>query len=317
MLFYATRRLIQTIPVLFLVTVMAFTITMLLPGDPALAILGIEGARDKVAYQDLRRQLGLDEPVPIQYLRWLGRTITGDLGKSALNKQPVNEAILQRLPVTLELGLLSMILSVVVAVPLGIYAAMHYNTVADLITSIIAFAGVAMPGFWLAILLIYLLTLYLSLLPGSGYVPFTVDPVGNLLHIAMPVVVLSFESVALLMRQVRSEMLDVLGQDYVRTARSKGLPDSTVLTRHALRNALLPLATIIGLRVARILGGAVVIENVFALPGLGRLAVQSIFNRDFPVLQAIVLVFALMVLVTNLLTDLLYSFIDPRIRYEP
>jgi peptide/nickel transport system permease protein len=227
----------------------------------------------------------------------------------------VLEAIMQRLPVTLELGLLSIIFSVIISVPLGVYAAIRYNTIADLLVSLVAFAGVAMPAFWLAILLIYLFTLQLSLLPGSGYVAFTRDPWLNLKYMAMPVFVLSVESVALLMRQVRSEMLEVLNQDYVRTAQAKGLKRLQVLADHALRNALLPLATILGLRIARILSGAVVIENVFALPGLGRLAVESIFNRDFPVLQGIVLIFALMVLLTNLLTDIVYSLIDPRIRY--
>ncbi|HEY3111325.1 MAG TPA: ABC transporter permease [Chloroflexota bacterium] len=208
-----------------------------------------------------------------------------------------------------------MALSLVIALPLGVYAAVRHDTAADLIASLASLAGVAMPSFWLAMLMIYLFALDLGVLPASGFVPFFEDPGANLRHLILPVVVLGTEAAAGLTRQIRSAMLEVLGQDYVRTARAKGLPARGVVWRHALRNALIPVVTIIGLRVARLLGGATVVETVFAIPGLGRLAVESIFNRDFPVIQAIVLVAALAVLLVNLLTDLLYGYIDPRIRY--
>jgi peptide/nickel transport system permease protein len=313
---YIGRRLLQTIPVLFVVTLLAFSVTMLLPGDPALAILGVEGAKNEQAYQALRQELGLDQPVPLQYVRWVARTATGDFGRSALNKQPVAEAILQRLPVTLELGVLSLLASVLIAVPLGIYGAVRHDSLGDLAMSIVAFAGIAMPSFWLAILLIYLLTLDLKLLPATGFVSLLEDPLANLRYVAMPVFILAAESAAGLMRQVRSQMLEVLGDDYVRTARAKGVQEGLVIWKHALRNALIPVVTIIGMRVGRLLGGAAVVETVFALPGLGRLAVESMFNRDFPVIQAVVLVIAVTVLLSNLLTDLVYGYIDPRIRYS-
>jgi len=307
--------LVQTVPVLLIVTMVAFAVTMMLPGDPALAILGVERAKDEVAYQALREELGLDRPLPVQYVSWLGRLAQGDLGKSAINNQPVVDALRQRLPITIELGVLSMLFSVVIAVPFGIYAALRRDTIADLFASIAALAGVAMPSFWLGILLIYLFTLDWGLLPASGYVPFRDDPVDHLKHLAMPVFVLSVESIGGLQRQVRSALLDVIEQDYIRTARAKGLAANSVVWTHALRNALIPVVTIVGLRVARLLGGAAIVETVFAIPGIGRLAVESIFNRDFPVIQAIVLVTALAVLLSNLLTDLVYGFLDPRIRH--
>ncbi len=312
---YALRRLAQVIPVLFLVTLLAFAVTMLLPGDPALAVLGMQGAKDPQAYAAMRRELGLDRALPVQYVSWLGRVVTGNFGRSAVNHQPVLAALRERLPVTLELGLLSMIVATLVAVPLGMWAAMRRDTVVDQLTSVVALAGIAMPSFWLAILLINLCTLRFQILPASGYVSFGTDPGEHLKHLLLPVIVLAAESAAGLMRQVRSAMLEVLGQDYIRTARSKGLTNLHVVGVHALRNALIPVVTIVGLRVARLLGGAAVVESVFAIPGLGRLAVESIFNRDFPVIQSIVLIMALAVLLSNLATDLLYGFFDPRIRY--
>jgi peptide/nickel transport system permease protein len=312
---YIVRRVLLMVPVLFIVTVLAFSVTMLLPGDPALAILGVEGARNEQAYQALRQELGLDQPVPVQYVRWLGRTMHGDFGRSALNHQPVADAIWQRLPVTLELGVLSLVMSIVLAVPLGIYAAVHHDTVFDLVISLVSFAGIAMPGFWLAILLIYLLTLDFNLLPATGFVPLNESLVGNLRYLAMPVFTLGIESTAGLMRQVRSAMLEVLGEDYIRTARAKGIAEPRVVWVHAFRSCLLPVVTIIGMRIGRLLGGAVVVEMVFALPGIGRLAVDSIFNRDFPVIQTVVLLVALAVLLSNLITDLVYGYVDPRIRY--
>jgi peptide/nickel transport system permease protein len=312
---YIGRRLLQTIPVLFFVTAIAFSVTMLLPGDPALAILGEQGAKNEEAYQALRKELGLDRSIPVQYVTWMERIARGDFGKSALNNQPVVDALRQRLPITLELGALSMLFSVIVAVPLGIYAALRRDTAADLITTVVSLAGVAMPSFWLGMLAIYLFTLNWGLLPASGWVSLRDDPKGHLTHLLLPVVVLSVESIGGLQRQVRSALLEVIGQDYIRTARAKGLADNPVIWSHALRNALIPVATIIGLRVARMLGGAAVVETVFAIPGVGRMAVESIFNRDFPVIQAIVLVAAISVLISNLLTDLAYGFLDPRIRY--
>lgn len=313
---YIAKRLVQTIPILLIVTIVAFSITMLLPGDPAMAILGVAGARNQEAYEALREQLGLNQSIPAQYLSWLGNILRGDLGKSAVNNQSVVDIMRHRLPITLELGLWSMLFSVLIAVPAGIYAALRRDSAADLFSSIAALVGVAIPNFWLGILLIYLFTLKWSLLPASGYAPFRDDPVRHIEHLILPVLVLSAESVGGLQRQVRSAMLEVLGQDFVRTARAKGLRGGAVIWTHAFRNALIPVVTLIGLRTARILGGAAVVETVFGIPGIGRLAVESIFNRDFPVIQAVVLIAAVTVLVSNLLTDLAYGLLDPRVRYQ-
>jgi peptide/nickel transport system permease protein len=303
-------------PVLVLVSIIAFSIVLLLPGDPALAILGEERSHDRVAYEALRSELGLDQPIAMQYVTWAARAVQGDLGLSARNHQPVGTLVLLSLGPTLELSLLAFALALVIAVPLGVLSAALPNSRFDLIGTACALCGIAMPSFLLGILLIFTFGVWLHVLPSGGFV----DPARNLGEslrlMVLPAFALGAGLAAALMRQIRSELLEVFGQDYVTTARAKGLPEQGVVLRHALRNALIPVITLIGVQIGRLFGGAVVIETIFAIPGMGRLAVQSIFLRDFPVVQAIVLVMALAVLLSNLVADVLYGVVDPRVAYN-
>jgi len=312
---FLLRRMLTMIPVLVLVSLIAFGVTSLLPGDAALAILGESLAKDEKLYQSLRRELGLDLPVYAQYLRWGGRVLTGDLGVSIRSKQPVLEAILQRLPPTIQLTMMSLVLALVVALPIGLISAVRPNSWADIVGTVLALSGVAVPHFWLGILLMFLLAVWLGLLPPSGYARLLDDPLASLRLMIMPCMTLATGLAAVVTRQVRSALLEALQDDYIRTARSKGLEERAIVVRHALRNALIPVVTIIGMQTGRLFGGAVVVETIFSIPGIGRLAVDSIFYRDFPVLQGVVLLMAVAVLLINLATDILYGYIDPRIRY--
>ncbi len=312
---YVLQRLAQMIPVVLLVSVISFALTFLLPGDPARLILGDQMAADQDAYQAVRRELGLDRPVPIQYLDWLGGTLTGDLGTSTRDRLPVVAGVGERLPVTLELSALALLLALAVALPAGVVSAMKPNSRWDVGCSLFSLWGVAIPHFWLGILLIYGFAVFLDLLPPSGYVPFADDPAANLKHMVLPAVTLGVGLAAVIMRQVRSSLIEVLQQEYVTTARAKGLATRAVVGRHALKNALIPVVTVIGLQVGLLFGGAVITESIFSIPGLGRWAVDSILWRDFPVVQAVSLVMAIGVLVTNLVTDIAYAYIDPRIHH--
>ena len=312
---YLLRRLIHAVPTLLLITVVTFSITLLLPGDPALAFLGEAAAMDRVAYDAMRRELGLDQPLPVQYGLWLGRTLQGDLGRSVRTREPVWESLRARFPITLQLSVMAMLIALLIALPVGIISAIRPNSKLDLAGTIFAISGLAIPSFWLGIMLIFVFALWLRWLPPSGYAP-PADGLGqNLQLMLLPALALGAEQAAVIMRQVRSALLETLHQEYVVTAWAKGLGERLVVSRHALRNALIPVVTIIGLQVGRLFGGAVVVETVFALPGLGRLAADSIFFRDFPSLQGVVLILALAVFLSNLLTDALYAYLDPRIRY--
>jgi peptide/nickel transport system permease protein len=313
---YVARRLIQMVPVVMLVSLVSFSLIFVLPGDPALAIIGEQNARDAKLYAQLRSDLGLDRPLPIQYLDWAGRVLRGDFGISTSTHQPVSTLLRQRVGATLELGLLGLSLAVLVAFPVGILSATRPNSRLDIAGTLVAMLGASIPHFWLGLLLILAFGLWLRWLPPSGYVPPTQDLLGNLKLMLLPAIAVGSGSAAVLMRQVRSAMLEVLRQDYIVTARSKGLPTTTVTTRHALKNALIPVLTVLGLQVGLLIGGAVVTESIFAIPGVGRLAADSIFNRDFPVLQAIVLMLAMTVLAANLVTDIAYAWLDPRIRFR-
>jgi len=312
---YVLRRVIQAVPTLLLVTIVTFSITMLLPGDPALAFLGEAQAMDRVAYQAMRRELGLDQPIPVQYALWLGRALHGDLGTSVRTHEPVLDALRSRFPITLQLAAVAMAVALLVALPVGIISAVRPNSWLDTIGTVFAISGQAVPSFWLGIMLIFVFALWLGWLPPSGYTSPTVDLQTNLSMLLLPAAALGVEQAAAVMRQVRSALIDVLHHEYVTTARAKGLRERTVVSRHALKNAMIPVVTIIGLQTGRLFGGAVVVETIFAIPGMGRLAADSIFFRDFPSLQGVVLVLALAVFASNLLTDTLYSFLDPRIRY--
>jgi peptide/nickel transport system permease protein len=280
-----------------------------------MAFLGDAMGQDRVAYEAMRKELGLDQPIPVQYARWLTRALQGDLGRSVRTREAVVEGLGARLPVTIQLTAMALCFALLVALPVGIISATRPNSWLDTVGTAIAIGGVAVPEFWLGIVMIYVFAVSLHWLPSSGYVPPVLGGWPSVRSMMMPAIALGATVTAVTMRQVRASLLEVLHQEYVTVARAKGLAEPTVVCGHALKNALIPVVTIIGLQIGRLLGGAVVVETIFALPGMGRLAADSIFFRDFPMLQGVVLVMAGAVLLFNLLTDLLYAYLDPRIRY--
>jgi len=310
---YILRRLVLMIPVAFLVTIIAFSLLRLAPGDPVLAFAGEE--RDPQSLNEIRRSLGLDQPLPMQYLAWLGHAVRGDFGRSIRTRQRVSEAIIERLPATLELTAVALIFSVTTATIVGIMSAVRRNSALDLLATDITIAGVSLPNFFLGLLLILFFSLVLRLFPPGGYSPFIVDPPENIRRLVLPVITLSAATLAINMRQIRSSLLDVFGQDYIRTARSKGLSEDSVIIRHALKNGLIPVVTLIGLQIGALIEGAVITEQIFSWPGVGRLVVDSINGRDYPVVQAIVLISALSFMFSTLMVDILYAFLDPRISF--
>lgn len=312
MISFLGRRLLQLVPVLLVMSVVVFSTSLMLPGDPTTAILGEDAsAADRAA---LRTELGLNQPVLVQYGRWLVRALSGDLGLSLRTREPVAEMLMARIPVTFELAILAVLLSLAIGIPLGIVAALKRNGWIDSLVSALSLSSMAIPYFWVGILLIMFLSIHLSWLPPSGYVPFLTDPLTNLKLMIMPVITIGTAQAALVMRQTRTAMLQVMSQDYVRTARAKGASEARVIVVHALRNSLVPVITVIGLQMGSLIGGAVVTETVFSLPGLGRMIVDGIFERDFPVVQGAILVVVLGVLIVNILTDLSYALVDRRVR---
>ncbi|HYU20584.1 MAG TPA: ABC transporter permease [Chloroflexota bacterium] len=310
---YVLKRLVSMAPVLLLVSVVIFSIIHLTPGDRVLVMLGEEASPE--ARDALRRELGLDQPLPIQYAAWLARVLRGDLGRSIRTHQPVSEAILQRLPVTIELSALAMLVSLSIALPAGIVAAVRRNSRADVISTVFSLLGVSMPNFLLAVLLIFVLSLQLRWLPPIGYVNPLQDIAANLKGMIMPALALGTALAAVVARLTRSSLLEVLSQDYIRTAWAKGLREGLSIQRHAMKNSLIPVVTVVGLQLGNLLGSAIVTETIFALPGVGRLVIDSIFQRDFPLVQAVVLYLSLIFLMVNLLVDLVYAYRDPWIRY--
>jgi peptide/nickel transport system permease protein len=310
---YIIRRILIMFPVALLVTVILFLLIRRTPGDPVLVRLGEEATPENRAA--LRAELGLDDPVYVQYGKWLARVVRGDFGRSIRNDQPVMEAIRERLPATIELGVVAFIYSVLLAIPLGTLSALYRRGPLGVAASAFAFAGISMPNFFLGLLLILLFSLTLGWLPPGQYVPFTEDPLQNLKRIIMPAITLGTAGAAINMRLVRSSLLDAIVQDYIRTARAKGLPERLVFFRHALRNALIPVVTIVGIQVGALWEGAVVTETIFAWPGVGRLVTNSIGGRDYPVVQAVVLIAAFSFMVSSLLVDIAYAWLDPRISY--
>lgn len=300
-------------PVLLLVSIISFALIFVLPGDPALLMLGEQQANDKQAYQALRLQLGLDKPVPVQYVDWLSRTLHGNLGTSTRERTPVIQGIRQRMPITLELACLAMLLALLISVPSGIISAIRPNSIWDMAGSVFSLLGLAIPHFFMGILLIYVLAVTAKVLPPSGFVPINQDIKQHFIRMIMPALTLGVGLAAVQMRQIRSSLIEVLQDDYIITARAKGLQPRMVIIRHALKNALIPFVTIIGLQVGVLFGGAVITESIFSIPGMGRWAVDSIGSRDFPVVQAVCLVMATGVLVASLLADMAYAYIDPRI----
>jgi peptide/nickel transport system permease protein len=312
MLRYIFQRLIFMIPVALLVSFGTFMLIHLIPGDPARVLLGEEATPQTVAA--LQQELGLNKPLPQQFALWLWQAAHGNLGESIRLQQPVTEALMQRLPVTIELGVASLLFSLVLAILLGIYSATHRNSWVEWLVNVSSLLGTAVPSFVLALSLIFLFAVVWRPFPPGGYVPLTDDPINNLRDLVLPMIALGTGTVAANLRQIRASMTEVLEQDYVRTARAKGLSNRRVNYVHAFRNALIPLITIVGLQIGAILGGAFVIETIFLWPGVGALAVQSIFSKDYPVVQGIVLLVAFSYMLTNLLVDLSYAFFDPRIR---
>ncbi len=305
------QRLLLLIPTLFLASLLIFGIIELAPGDPAQMMLGPEATPDQVAAE--RVTLGLDQPIPIRYVIWLRDVLRGNLGVSLVYDRPVTALVLEAFPNTLRLAVTSFILSVLFGFPMGIASALRQNKPIDLVLTWVASLGLAIPSFWLGIILILIFSVQLKWLPPSGVGTSDQGFLTGLSFLVMPVVTIAISNLAVFSRFVRSSMIDVIAADYVRTARSKGLAESVVVTRHALRNAMLPVVTILGIQFGRLLGGAVITEAVFAYPGIGRLVVTSILNRDYPVVQATLLLVVIIFLLTNLIVDMSYGFLDPRV----
>ncbi|MCY0877311.1 MAG: ABC transporter permease [Firmicutes bacterium] len=314
MIALGTRRILLTLPVLFLISVIVFSLLHLIPGDPARVILGQDATPR--ALEALRVQLGLTKPLWVQYLQWMGNVLHGNLGRSLQNGLPVSLLIGQALPVTIELAVGTILVSGLIAIPLGIYAATHRGRLADLITVFGASIGLSIPPFWLGIMLLLLFSVNLHIFPSSGFVPFGQNPLQNLQAMCLPVLATAVREAAVLLRMMRSSLVEVLDADYIRTARAKGLIWRIVVIRHAVRNALVPVLTQSGLQIAGLLGGLVITETIFSLPGFGSLLVNSIFSRDYTVIQGGALVVAVLVVGVNLLTDLCYGLLDPRIRMD-
>jgi peptide/nickel transport system permease protein len=313
---FVVRRLLAMVPVVIIVSMIAFSLILLLPGDPALMMLGDQNASNTEAYQALRTQLGLDDPLPVQYLKWATRALQGDLGLSLRNRLPIGKEIASHIFPTLELSVLAIVLALLIAVPAGVVSALKPGSPADIFATFVALSGVAIPHFFLGILLIYVFAVWLRVVPPSGYVPPWEDLGQNLKLMLMPALTLASGLCAVLMRQIRSALIEVMQQEYIVTARAKGLAETVVVAGHAFKNALIPVVTILGLQVGTLIGGAVLSETIFSIPGMGRMIVDSIFFRDFPTVQAAVLILAMSVLCANLATDLVYAYVDPRIRHD-
>jgi peptide/nickel transport system permease protein len=309
---FIAQRLLSTIPVLLLVSIGVFSLIHLIPGDPVQVMAG--ESQDPEVVANLRHQLGLDRPLYEQYVTWLGRALRGDLGRSIRTNKPVLSIIAERARPTLELSVFAMILALLVALPIGVLSATHRNSPIDAIGTSFAVFGISMPNFVIGLILIFVFAVRLGWLPTSGFVDIFDDPVAGLRSLALPGVTLALQLTAIVARMTRSTLLEALGQDYIRTARAKGLTEHSVVLRHAFRNALIPVVTIVGLQIGGLLAGAVITEFIFAIPGIGSLIIDSIFSRDFPVVQGVVLVTALGFIASNLVADLLYAVLDPRIR---
>ena len=313
MLLWFLRRLGQIVPTLLILSVMIFGLQQLMPGDPAVILAGEERGDPQVLAQ-IRAELFLDRPIVEQYLRWISRVLVGDFGFSWRIRMPVAELILEKLPVTFQLATMSFLIGVLIGVPMGILSAVKRDGPWDWMANGIALFGISMPNFWLGIMMILLFSVELGWLPPSGYVPFFEDPWQSLATTIMPAFVLGTGIASVLMRHTRAAMLTALSQDYVRTARAKGLREKTVVWKHALRNALIPVVTLGTLEFGRLLAGAVLTEQIFSIPGFGKLVVDAVFNRDYPVVQGVVLATALIFVTLSLIADLLYMAINPRLR---
>ena len=311
---YLLKRFFILLLTLILVSIVIFAVLLVIPSDPAQIILGIHATPETL--QTLRHQLGLDRPFVLRYLSYLKNLTMGELGRSITYDIPIRSLILSRLQVTIPLTILSMIFAIVLSIPLGIYSSLHRNRVGDYGIMVFSQMGLAVPAFWAGILLILLFAVILHWFPAGGFQPWQVDPIKTLKSLFLPALSLGWVRAAVLTRMTRSSMLEVLGEDYIRTAWSKGLPKRLVVYKHAFRNAIIPVMTIVGLQAGDLLAGAIIIENVFHLPGVGRLVFEAIGQRDFPVIQGVVLLIAVMIVVINFVMDIAYRYLDPRIRYD-
>ncbi len=312
---YIVKRLLDLLFVLFGVSLLVFLMLRFIPGDAVQIMLGANVDISAQRVEALRRQLGLDLPVYQQYAEWLAGIVRGDLGTSIWTGQPVSKEIFSRLPVTLEITLLALFFALLVSFPLGVLAAQTRGTWADTVVRVLSIVGLTLPSFWVGVLLLYFVSVRFPSFPAIGYVPFATDPVGNLARLSLPVVAVSLPMIAGLSRILRSSLLEVMSADYIRTARAKGIRKQTLLYKHALRNALIPVVTIIGVQIGYLLSGVVVIEQVFAIPGLGRLIIGAVNERNYPLVQGTILVITLVFVLVNLLVDLAYAWIDPRVEY--
>ena len=309
---YIGKRLLVAIPTLLIISIFVFSLQKLLPGDPILAMAGEE--RDPATIEFLREKYRLNDPVPMQYLNWLGGVVTGDFGISLRTNQPVLELIGQKLPVTIQLAVMAMFFAMIIGIPIGILAAVKKNTWIDYTANIVALSGLSIPNFWLGIMLILLVSVKLGWLPSSGYESIFVDPVRSIETMIMPAFVLGNALAATLMRHTRSAMVAVLSSDYIRTARAKGLSPREIILSHSFRNALLPVITLLALLFGELLAGAVLTEQIFTIPGFGKMTVDAVFTRDYAVVQGIVLCTAVGFILMNLLADIAYVLLNPRLR---
>jgi peptide/nickel transport system permease protein len=310
---YLARRLLVAVPSLLIASLIVFTLPRLIPGDAVQLMLAETSYAKDI--DELRAKLGLDRPLHVQYLAWAGRAVRGDLGESLWTRRPVAQELAQRLPVTAELALYATLFALVIALPVGVLAAARQDSLADYLARSTAILGLSLPGFWLATLLIVLPAIWWGWRPLTGFVDFGVDPVGHVTQLLLPALILGIAAAAALMRLTRANLLEVLRDDYVRTARAKGLAEGAVVIKHGLRNAVIPVITLLGTQLPQILGGTVVIETIFGLPGVSRFLFDAINQRDYPVIQGVNLIVVSTIVLVNLVVDALYAVLDPRIRY--
>jgi peptide/nickel transport system permease protein len=309
---FVVRRIAISVVTLFVISLVVFTGVRMIPGDPARVMGGTEA--DPAGLEEIRQKYGLKDPVPVQYVRWLGLALRGDLGESIRTRESVVWTVGKKLPITIELACFAILIALCIAIPAGVFSAIRRNTVWDFLANAVSLCGISIPSFWLGIMLILLFAVRLGWLPASGFVPLWEQPLGNLQRMVMPAFVLGAGLAAVLMRQTRNSMIEVMSTDYIRTAYSKGLTGRVVIFRHAIRNGLIPVVTILGLQMGALMGGAVVTEQIFVVPGFGRLIVEAVFTRDYPLVQGVVLITASSYVLINLLVDVSYSVLNPRIR---
>ena len=317
---YIIQRVWQLIPVLILVSIAVFLIVRLIPGDPVLVMMGVDPEeRSRISetqYVAMQQQLGLDRPIYVQYFNWVSRVVQGDMGMSLRSRRPIFEVIFERYPATIYLAAIALLTGIIIAIPAGVIAAIRQNTRADYAAMGFALWGIAMPNFWLALMLIVLFSLHLRWLPSIGYANPLEAPWLFMQHACLPAIVMGTDLAAPLTRYIRAEMLEQLKQDYVRTAWAKGMPSRVVIVRHALKNSMIAAVTVVGLQTARLLGGSTIVETVFSWPGIGRLLIEGIYSRDYPIVQGSVLLIAVTYVFINLFVDIAYKWLDPRIKLE-